>query len=471
MIVGFYKSQRICFLLLLLSLFPAFFMGCGSNTADTPALGATVPIMTFSDIHFTPFYDPEIFFDLVEASPDEWESIFDASSVTEPASWGMDTNYPLLKSLLEAGYAASREGPLVIFQGDILTGKFREKFFTLYGMEDEAALRLFTYKTLDFFTTQTRRHFHDLPVVFVLGNHDAYAGDYSLIPDGEFLAETSDLFYEGLLLKGADYGKFKETYLAGGYYEAEPGSTKILFLCLNTVLFSVHWSGNDDAPARQLDWLEKTLGQARDEGKKVWFVMHVPPGADVYATVSTHMDDAGRISDAAMMWKDIYRERFLKIINTYSSDIKAIFASHTHMDEYRIAMPEKEKTPGAIMMTPSLSPRYGNNPAFKVFTMTRDRWALLDYRSMVFQPETLNPSFETDYVFSDAYHLEGALETSLAALFPELATDEDFQKDYIHFYYSGHDAGNNINNVNWPAYWCAIGNMLPDDYVSCVNGY
>ncbi len=67
--------------------------------------------------------------------------------------------------------------------------------------------------------------------------------------------------------------------------------------------------------------------------------------------------------------------------------------------------------------------------------------------------------------------LHGPLNEGLAALFPLLPEDEALKANYIHFYYSDHDAGNPINTVRWPAYWCAAGNMSKTSYMTCVNDY
>ena len=82
-----------------------------------------------------------------------------------------------------------------------------------------------------------------------------------------------------------------------------------------------------------------------------------------------------------------------------------------------------------------------------------------------------SPEFSTYYVFSEAYNTEMPLELSLRSLFPKLATDTFSQQTYTDFYYSGHNAANNINTTNWPAYWCGIGKMVQEEYIECVNSY
>ena len=199
--------------------------------------------------------------------------------------------------------------------------------------------------------------------------------------------------------------------------------------------------------------------------------MHVPPGPDVYGTVSAYMDGTGRISDAGMLWKEEYQERFLEIIRPYSDTIEACFAGHTHMDEYRILYYEDGAASETILISPSISPQFGNNPGFKVFTVSTSDWELQDYRSMVYPFDVADPAFETYYAFSSAYGLSGPLGQALNQLVPELVSDEVRRGNYTHFYYSGHDGGNPISDTNWPAYWCATHSMSKKAYVECVNTY
>ena len=199
--------------------------------------------------------------------------------------------------------------------------------------------------------------------------------------------------------------------------------------------------------------------------------MHVPPGADVYATVSKYMDDTGQIFDAAMMWKPAYQERFLEIIRPYGDIIEACFAGHTHMDEYRILFYGSDGSPEPVLGIPAISPQFGNNPAFKVFTADPYNHELQDYRSIAYPFQKSEPAYENLYTFSSAYALYGPLNRDLVELFPRLSDDEAQQGNYIHFYYSDHDAGNPINETRWPAYWCAVGNMAKTAYMTCVNNY
>ena len=449
--------------------------GCGDDSSG-PSPQTTLPSVIISDVHFTPFYDTSIFNDLVNSPVEQWAAIFESSSVTDLSSWGQETNYPLLKQVLDVASQAAGGSHVLIFPGDILAHKFPETFFALYGKEDTEALHSFVYKTVVFFATQVRERFGNIPVMFTLGNNDSYAGDYALVPGGAFLTDTADTFYDTFLLGGADRKSYFNTYPAGGYFVAEPPGFKIQFVCLNSVFFSRHRTEDctdqaNNIAMTQLAWLEQVLEEADAAKKKVWIVMHIPSGASIYGTVQTYMDPSGKISDATLFWKESCQSRFLEICERYANVIGAIYAGHTHMDEYRLILDRNGEVYKATIITPAVSPQYGNNPAFKVLTLRGEDWEPLDYRSVNCDLDLASPDFSTYYVFSEAYSTEMPLEASLVALFPTMTIGSSYQRTYARFYYSGHNAANIIDDVNWPAYWCGIGKMDKKGYIECVNNY
>ena len=449
--------------------------GCSGDSSG-PSSPSNLPLVIISDVHFTPFYDTTIFHELVNSPVEEWADIFENSTVTDLSSWGQETNYPLLKRTLAAASRNVGEGRAVVFSGDILAHQFREKFFKLYGEEDYDALRSFVYKTVVFFATQVRERMGSVPVMFTLGNNDSYAGDYRLVPGGAFLADTAEAFYNTFLLGWADRKNFFRTYPAGGYFIAEPPGAKVLFVCVNSILFSDHrpegcTDSTDNAATIQLDWLEQVLKKAHGEKKKVFIVSHIPTGMSVYSTVKNYMDASGKISDAQVFWKESCQSRFLEICRRYESVIEIIFSGHTHMDEYRLILDYDGEPYKATIVTPAVSPQFGNNPAFKVITLRGEDWKPLDYRSISCDLALSSPDFSTYYVFSEAYSMKTPLEGSLVDLYPKMIIDDDDRQHYARFYYSGHDDANLIDDINWPAYWCGIGKVDREEYIECVNGY
>ncbi len=468
-------KQHLCALLAVALMMIVVAAGCSRNSSG-PRLKTTMTVVAVSDVHFTPFYDTSIFDDLVASPVEEWPGIFEGSSVTEPSTWGEETNYPLLKLALNAASRNIAEAHMVIFPGDMLCHHFPETFYDLYGEEDPEAMRSFAHKTVIFFANQVRERFVSLPVVFTLGNNDSYAGDYRLVPGGAFLADTADPLYRTFLLGTDPSDDFFDTYPVGGYFTMEVPGTDVLFVSLNSVLFSTHRTVTctdepDNVPSLQLDWLEQILAKAAAHQRKVFILTHIPPGMDIYGTVKAYMDASGKISDAALMWKNLCQIRFLEICRRYAASIEILFSGHTHMDEYQLILESEGLAHKAAVVIPAVSPQFGNNPAFKLFTFAKEDWEPLDYRSVVCHLDEVPNSFGPLYTFDEAYSTTGPLAESLVDLFPKMKVSTHDRDNYARFYYSGHDDADIIDDRTWPAYWCGIGKMNRTEYVECVNSY
>jgi 3',5'-cyclic AMP phosphodiesterase CpdA len=243
---------------------------------------------------------------------------------------------------------------------------------------------------------------------------------------------------------------------------------------LCTTLFYPVQGTNDSTVATELDWLESRLASAKVAGKKVVLLMHAPPGADITSTITSASATGIPISTATMMWWPAYQSRFLKILSNYPGTVSLTLAGHTHTDEYRIMTASD-----TLEITPAIAPYFGDNPAFKVFTVSRDTLKPVDYSSMNYDIATNPSQFNSYYTFSAAYSIQGPLDASLTQLAPALVSDTSKQTRYRDYYYSGHNAAssitdthiNPVTNTSWPFYWCGIGNMGQQQFIDCVNLY
>ncbi len=157
--------------------------------------------------------------------------------------------------------------------------------------------------------------------------------------------------------------------------------------------------------------------------------------------------------------------------------ISLTLAGHTHMDEFRI-LPSSD----ALEITPSISPWFGNDPAFKVFSISGATLKPADFSSLNYDLAANPAQFTTYYTFSSAYSSQGLLDASWTQLTPALVTDQAKQTLYRGYYYSGNNSptpvtypyGNSytpITDTTWPVYWSCIGNMSEADIVKSVNSY
>lgn len=448
---------------------------CGGDSG-TNNTHNKLQVLVFSDIHFDPFYDESLSPALVSADASKWASIFKTSSISTPSLWGSDTNYPLLVLALSGIKQNAKESPVIIFTGDILGHGLPLQFYektkgSPLNDADVAAMKAFIKKTVAFVLEQVRSSVGNIPVIFVLGNSDSYADIEP--PDSSFFSDTAELYYTEFLNGTVDHQTFINTFTKGGYYAAEPAGTKLMVIGLNTYEFSPLFKDKyTEEVNAQLTWLDTTLNLAEAKGKKVWLLMHVPPGADKYSTAQS-VDASGHITTATMMWNQDYQKRFLQILSKYPGLITQTFIAHTHMDEYRMMSPGNP-----AVTTPSIAPYFGNNPAFKVFTFSRATLKATDYTSLNYDLATTPSQFNRYYTFSMAYLMQGYLNDSLSLLYSELVTNSAMQQFYRGSYFSGHNYSDPVGNEyypitdkTWPVYWCGIGHMDEQELIDCVNSY
>ena len=174
-----------------------------------------------------------------------------------------------------------------------------------------------------------------------------------------------------------------------------------------------------------------------------------------------------------MLWYQPYQDKFLRILENYPGLITMTLTAHTHMDEYRIM--SRAMTADT---TPGIAPYFGNNPAYKIFTLSADTLTATDYSSLNYDLATTPAQFTPSYTFSTAYAKQGFLGDSLAALYSELLLDGAKQAMYRNSYFSGHNytipPGNTFNpitDLTWPVYWCGIGIMDETNLIKCVNSF
>lgn len=223
------------------------------------------------------------------------------------------------------------------------------------------------------------------PLFYLPGNNDALGGDYcffsdqsgqtplSLVPGYSpypyhaFNVSQKPAANGAYMLPGAN--------LSSGYYTAHV-MKGLRIISLNSVLWSnqvcnscmvyQNCDSQQAAGTRQMAWLEQQLAMAAKTGDRVYVAMHVPPGADAFA--SRHNP-----ANPVMMWKTAegptdWLTRFLQLVSRYRKTIAGMFYGHTHMDEFRLLYDGTAN--GTFMQValscPGISPMFGNNPGFKL---------------------------------------------------------------------------------------------------------
>ncbi len=211
---------------------------------------------------------------------------------------------------------------------------------------------------------------------------------------------------------------------------------------LNTVFFSTLYDNacgkSTQTPALdQLNWLGKALEAARTAGERVWLLMHIPPGLNGYQTAESVKGGGPAIT----FWQPELTSRFLQLVGEYRSMIQAVFAGHTHMDDYRVI--SRDGQPALfIKIAPAVSPIYGNNPSFQVYQYDRDSGAILNYQTFYLTNlasggQGASPPaghWAMEYDFRQAYGFSALNPATVATLAGRIATDPEVGRQYMTFY-------------------------------------
>ena len=394
-----------CFLFLVLGNV-VWMSGCaaGKTAPATPAsTPSTYKVVAISDIHFNPLANPTLFPQLVAQPASQWQSIFAAdqsANPVPPATFGADTNYSSLVLALAALKQNLASSPVVLFSGDLLGHDLSQCFYQLYTATtlplqlnpskcplsptttapETAAMQSFLDKTMAFVSMQIRASVGNVPVIFVPGNIDTYS-IFGTGPDAQFLIDNAGTLYTQFLNSSVDQASFQSTFTTLGSYSAQLPGSNVLVIALDSNPFAQSPYVPPLNPYAELTWLDSQLAAAQAAGQKVWLIMHVPPGANTTGTAQKvgPFNSATQITDdeAVMMWQPQYQIEFMQILSKYPGLIAMGISGHTHMDEFRVL-----PTGDVLFGIPGISPVFGNDPAFKIFTMAQATGMPMDYESI-----------------------------------------------------------------------------------------
>ena len=461
-------ALRFWVCVLLLSLLPASDPG----TARAESMGRSFLIVT--DIHFNPMAEPALVNRLVAAPPTAWAGILDSGKEQTPSRYGADTNWPLLRSTLRQMKAVLAHPAFVLVPGDFLAHHFRAKFDAASRDRSDRAYRRFVIATMRFLAGELERSFPGTPVLPAIGNNDDACGDYRLRPNGLFLADTLPIV-RSLVGATAAPGFARSWTGYGNYRAGVPGAPGLSLLALNTVFFSPNYR-NDCGPAQAADpghqtlaWLAGELAAAQRAHRHLWLVYHIPPGIDGYRT-------GGRGScpgPIVPMWDEGYARPFYALMRRYAGTIRASFAAHTHMDDLRLIGDGRDDF-AFVVMTPAVSPIFGQNPAFRIVNFDADGSlrdeTTYDLANLAQAGAGAPPRWRAEYTFSSSWRLPRIDLPSLERLYAMITTEP-----------AGGQRWHDLFAVSSPVYWtryrhapgpsradlCATGHVLPDDFRSC----
>ncbi len=436
----------------------------------------TDTFVVVSDIHFDPFDPPDLAKALAAADPADWESHFSAAEGQAFSTYGRDTNHALLTSALRAVSAKAGAVDFAIFPGDFLAHRFEEKTAAALGVaETSEAARTFAAKTTLYVANALAAALPGKPLILALGNNDSACGDYEIEPGGGYLAAIRDTVRR---LAGADRVApgFDKTYAAGGYYAVRhPTLDNTVVLVINDVLWSAKYQdacGNDgrEAAEAEMTWLADRLARQKAAGGKVWLVHHIPWGIDPYSSLQAKADTCS--AKTVPFLREPFASRFATLLRDYADIINTSMSGHIHFDTYRLLFDGQARPVEADKVPPAISPIYGQNPGFQVWTHDGRSGEPIDYTT-VYLANLTDASASTpgdwrkEYTFTEAYGQPRYSAEAIAAIWKALATPGVIQERFRQFYNVSHGA---LDEDTLSAYSCAIGHLDSPSFVACYCG-
>lgn len=365
----------------LLKLIIAIFLISYSNIL--PAEDVTpAKFLIVTDIHFDPFSGcvkspkPCVLVDKLRMTNyQEWPKLFDQYGNKTISGQYHDANYPLLKSSLDKIHELHlKEKPqFVMLLGDFIAHDYRLKYRRYAKDKSLEGYQAFVKQTIQFLTYEFAREFPDIDVYPVIGNNDSYTGDYHCDPNGKFYQDAANI-WSVLIKDKTNRENFQREFPAAGYYDiALPSNRNQHIIVLNTVLFSNRIQGEkvQAAALEELDWLHKKLKNAEENHQQVFIADHIPIGIDVFATL------IARFATIKQFWQPDYTVQFEKEISLFPDLVTGIFSGHIHVNKLQmLSLKKVEGVP--VYFTPSISPIFGNNPEFKIFSYNPSTFKITD---------------------------------------------------------------------------------------------
>jgi hypothetical protein len=412
-----------------------------------------------SDIHFSPYIDVKLTERLAAAPPERWRAIFASAGPQVIAPYGSDTNYALLESTLDAMKSHVPSPRAVIVTGDFLAHNFRAQFDASVKSHDDDSYHAFVDKTIAFLALEFRAAFPKAQIIPVVGNDDGYCGDYASTPRSFFFLHMAQAFAPSI--GATDQGAFTGQFTTGGYYTVQLPAGSARAVVLNDVFWSWRYANTcgektADPGGDELTWLRTTLASATTP---TWVLAHIPPGIDVYATLRIAVQADAPI---VTMLNPTFNDAFVSLLATPSSRVAMALAGHTHMNSYRvIGAPGHDMT--SMLVLPSVSPIFGNNPGFSVLDVDPDTANVLDDHVFVLDHE----HWRREYDFDGAYGVRSINATTLDHLHRGMFADDRLRHRYTR-YFDGESGRATIADPSWRAYWCGNVSMTVTEYRACA---
>ncbi|CAN9507536.1 unnamed protein product [Ophioblennius macclurei] len=312
--------------------------------------------------------------------------------------------------------------------------------------------------------TQTiMQHFPNRTIYPAVGNHDYWPQDQLPSSTNAIYRAAAELWKPWLQADALD------TLSRGGFYSQRvvPG---LRVVSLNTILYYGPNTavGNQTDPGGQFQWLEATLKDSAVNLEKVYIIAHVPVGYLPFARNVTAM-------------RERHNEKLVDIFRRYSHVIAGHFYGHTHRDSVMVLLDQQGEPVGSLFVSPAVTPiksvteRYSNNPAFRMYSYDPTDFSMLDiwqyFLNLTEANQKQSADWQLEYLMTEAFGLADLQPRSLLKLALSLAADASptFQRYFKHFMVS-YDTGLTCRGDCKLDQVCAV--LHPDGYAyaKCLGG-
>ncbi len=420
--------------------------------------------LSISDLHFNPCSASGIIPALAKAAPADWEGVLAGVS-----PYGQDSNFPLLASFLADAAGQATDSQFMLFSGDFLAHRLHRYYQQAVG-EGLAGFEAFIEKTVLFLADQFQRAFPGKVVFPVLGNDDSYDGDYRITTDSGFLEMFMKAWapiMDGVAQAGGSTS-FAQTFTRGGYYSSSlPGLPDRQLLVLNNIFMSNRYAGSDTPStiSAQLAWLDTALAACAGDGKRAWVMMHEPLGVNVWTSLHPH--NRAIAEQTVTFLQAAWHAQLLATLEKYHAAIEIVFSGHTHMDEFRLVHDSGGQPILHNHITPAVSPLFGNNPAYQVFTLAPDGRGIADYTTRYLDLGAAvagQADWQPEYSFAKRYAQPGLDATSLMAVWKAMGQRSSLRDDFIKGYSVAANDEPAITAADWPAYYDGIVDITAKEF-------
>ncbi|PCI26769.1 MAG: hypothetical protein COB67_09800 [SAR324 cluster bacterium] len=408
-------------------------------------------VLSISDLHFDSCYDASIVERLEQSSVNEWLDIFESSKFQQVSSYGEDTNYPLLMSFLQQ-VGTVEDVDFAIFSGDFLGHGLQRSYEKATSDKTMAGFEEFITKTFQFLVMQFQSFLPGICIYPTLGNDDSFDGDYKIAPQGKFLSMVHDNY--------APIFSLPETFKDGGYYVTSiPQLENNSLIVLNNTFMSTRYPDGVaiDEGQIQLEWLKTELQDCTD--KNVWLLFHEPLGINIYPTVKK--DDYSNPADVDIFLKKNYYTELVAELKALGSNVKILFSGHTHMDSFRVLHDAEDKPVLFNHITPAVSPIFGNNPGYQVFTVDTKTNYAIDRETFYLELNDAEQTWKFEYSFGEQYGTKSMTPDSMHDVWLEIGSKERIQDGYMKCY---HVNNGTIPQKDWKVYYETMSEINPIDF-------